>query len=202
MAVNKEPLFNLLAGLSLFSWAFLGWRLDAGLGCISWVRFTIVLLNVTVGLAFLFRSPMIRAGDWRALLLSLPAFLVSGWAFKLAPIACDWPMLAQLGFCSGALIALVSFIYLGRNFAILPALRGLSANGPYAKLRHPAYLGEVVMVFSCFLAHPAGWAWMPPLTLLPLLVLRIKVEEKLLLQTPEYQGYCQRVRWRLCPGIW
>jgi hypothetical protein len=46
-----------------------------------------------------------------------------------------------------------------------------------------------------------GGLW-APLVLVPLLVLRIRAEEELLGELPEWGPFAERVRWRLLPGVW
>ncbi len=36
----------------------------------------------------------------------------------------------------------------------------------------------------------------------PLIIVRIHAEERLLLHDQAYRAYAQRVRWRLIPGLW
>jgi protein-S-isoprenylcysteine O-methyltransferase Ste14 len=75
--------------------------------------------------------------------------------------------------------------------------------GPYARVRHPFYLG-----FLLFLAGLALWleSWASLLAVsvpLLLLVARITVEEKTLRETlPGYPDYLERVRYRLVPFLW
>jgi protein-S-isoprenylcysteine O-methyltransferase Ste14 len=47
---------------------------------------------------------------------------------------------------------LVSVMFLGRCFSVLPEARGLVVRGPYRFVRHPVYLGEIVMFAGLTLA--------------------------------------------------
>ena len=75
--------------------------------------------------------------------------------------------------------------------------------GPYAIVRHPMYIGAIVMYVLSPLALGSWWAVLFALPIIPLLVVRILNEEKVLSQDlPGYVAYCQKVRYRLLPGIW
>lgn len=76
-------------------------------------------------------------------------------------------------------------------------------SGPYAILRHPMYSATLILYFASMLALGSYWALIPMTLYLPLLAVRIKNEEAVLRKDlPGYVEYCQKVRWRLLPGIW
>lgn len=79
----------------------------------------------------------------------------------------------------------------------------LIKDGLYARVRHPMYVGVILMFVPAALALGSLWALIP-MGLLPLtLVFRILNEEKVLKEGLEgYEAYCEKVRWRLIPGIW
>lgn len=80
----------------------------------------------------------------------------------------------------------------------------LVQSGPYRFARHPGYLGYLLIVagiavgFSSLIAAAAM-----ALLLLPGLIYRMRVEEKMLAEVfgENYQHYARRVK-RLLPGIW
>lgn len=77
------------------------------------------------------------------------------------------------------------------------------ATGPYAYIRHPMYLGTIIMVLFTPLALGSFWAAIPVLAIPAFIVFRILGEEAVLRrELPGYQEYCGRVRYRLVPGIW
>jgi len=77
------------------------------------------------------------------------------------------------------------------------------SSGPYSIVRHPMYLGILVMFLSTPIALGSYWAIIP-LAMLPVsLVFRIFNEEKVLSeQLPGYKEYCKKVRFRMIPFIW
>lgn len=77
------------------------------------------------------------------------------------------------------------------------------STGPYAWVRHPMYIGALIMLAG---VPPALGSWWGLLALIPmtlLIVWRLLDEEKFLLQSlPGYAEYREKVRWRLVPWIW
>jgi protein-S-isoprenylcysteine O-methyltransferase Ste14 len=77
------------------------------------------------------------------------------------------------------------------------------STGPYSIVRHPMYLGVIVMYLSTPVALGSFWGIIPFSILPAALVLRILNEEKVLTgQLPGYREYCGRVRYRLVPYLW
>jgi len=79
----------------------------------------------------------------------------------------------------------------------------LVSSGPYAMVRHPMYVGALVMSGSIPLALGSWWGFAPIAVLLPVLIVRILDEEKVLEQElAGYREYEQKVRFRLLPYLW
>ncbi len=77
------------------------------------------------------------------------------------------------------------------------------ASGPYALVRHPMYLGMILMMILSPLALGSWWAVLPTLVLPFILAARAKDEEALLAdELKGYREYMQKTRYRLFPGIW
>lgn len=197
-----ERAFNWALGLSVISWAVLGPVSSDSLDRLTPVRLTIAALNFVVGVLFIARAPVIRHGSVADVAVSIPAVAVAGLALKLAPPPHEWPLGAEVPFVAGAALAAVSFVFLGRSFAILPAVRRIVVRGPYRLIRHPAYLGELTMVLACWAAGPSAFRLVPLALALPLVVWRIRAEERTLAESMDYAAYADRVRWRLVPGVW
>jgi len=76
-------------------------------------------------------------------------------------------------------------------------------SGPYAKVRHPMYTGVLLMMLATPLALGSLAAVPVFLLVPPLFVGRILNEEKILrAQLKGYSSYCERVPYRLFPGLW
>jgi protein-S-isoprenylcysteine O-methyltransferase Ste14 len=76
-------------------------------------------------------------------------------------------------------------------------------SGPYAKIRHPMYVGVMLMFFFSPVALGSFWALIPAALLPVVLIIRIRDEEQLLKKDlPGYLEYTQKVRYRLIPKIW
>lgn len=77
------------------------------------------------------------------------------------------------------------------------------STGVYRFVRHPMYVGDVVMMVGMPLALGSYWGLLFVLGGVAVLVWRILDEEELLNEDlPGYREYTQRVRYRLLPGAW
>lgn len=75
--------------------------------------------------------------------------------------------------------------------------------GPYRVVRHPMYLGVLVMMGITPLALGSAWGLLVAFPLALLLAYRIVDEERMLRQElPGYDAYAHRTRYRLLPGVW
>jgi len=103
---------------------------------------------------------------------------------------------------TGTGLAICAVLVLGRSISLLPEARRLVTGGPYALIRHPLYLGEIVAFAGLALEYLSASA----LVLLGLIcafqLQRIKYEERVLSEIfPEYGDYAARTA-RLVPGVY
>lgn len=102
----------------------------------------------------------------------------------------------------GTLFALYSVAYLGRSISIMAEARRLVTDGPYARIRHPLYLGEAVALTGLLMEYFSLWAVILFALQLTYQIQRMKNEETVLGgMFPAYAGYMARTR-RLIPGIY
>jgi protein-S-isoprenylcysteine O-methyltransferase Ste14 len=77
------------------------------------------------------------------------------------------------------------------------------STGPYAMVRHPIYFGVIILVLGTPLALGSLWGLLFMLVDVPILMVRILDEEKLLRSELDgYDAYTRDVRYRLVPGLW
>jgi protein-S-isoprenylcysteine O-methyltransferase Ste14 len=77
------------------------------------------------------------------------------------------------------------------------------SGGPYRVVRHPMYVGMVVMYSGMNLILGSLWAFTVVGAILALLVWRTAMEDATLMrELPGYSDYATQTRWRLIPGVW
>ncbi len=75
--------------------------------------------------------------------------------------------------------------------------------GPYAIVRHPLYLGALLMCAGIPVSLGSYWAFLPAACGAAILVVRTRLEDRFLQKgLAGYKDYAARVRYRLIPGIW
>ena len=77
------------------------------------------------------------------------------------------------------------------------------STGLYGFVRHPMYIGVIIMFIPTPVALGSYWGLIPMVTIPLAIVFRILNEEKVLCKDlPGYKEYCQKTRYRLIPFIW
>lgn len=102
---------------------------------------------------------------------------------------------------AGTVFEIYAKVFLGRSFGIVAADRGIVVGGPYRIVRHPIYLGYFITHVGFLLTN-----WSPRNIALYMIIYffqisRILAEERILREDESYRAYCQRVRFRLIPGV-
>jgi protein-S-isoprenylcysteine O-methyltransferase Ste14 len=101
----------------------------------------------------------------------------------------------------GLLLSAISLACLGRCFGVFPEVRGLVTRGPYAFVRHPLYLSEIIASLGGLLTALSPLALGVFLVFVALQYRRATYEERVLgAMFPEYAAYSRRT-WRILPGI-
>lgn len=216
----RELMGVLIAGLALFGSAgrvdwLAGWAMIALL--LLWSTATaIVILRSNPDLLAERLSPRKGAKSWDTAILSvigistLARLIVAGldqrnaWSgeFSLA-----WQVTALVVCLLGyALVvwATASNAYFSLVVRLQPE-RGHSVaqDGPYRFIRHPAYVGTIVVELAAPVLLDSCWALIPGGLNAALFILRTALEDRSLQQELEgYPEYASKVRSRLLPGIW
>ena len=77
------------------------------------------------------------------------------------------------------------------------------STGPYAWVRHPMYVGVLIMIAGIPLALGSWWGLAIIALEIPVLIWRILDEEQMLRkELPGYTEYTQKVHYRLVPNLW
>jgi protein-S-isoprenylcysteine O-methyltransferase Ste14 len=77
------------------------------------------------------------------------------------------------------------------------------ATGPYAHVRHPMYIGALVMLLGVPLALGSWWGLLTIIPMTLVIALRLIEEEKFLAENLSgYSEYQNKVRCRLVPLVW
>ena len=121
------------------------------------------------------------------------------------------PVPAYVSFVGDALVALGLFFdllvfrensYGGSTVQTFEGQKVIST-GPYAMVRHPMYLGVLIMVVGVPLALDSWWGLAVVALIMPVLIWRILDEERLLKHDlPGYTEYTHQVQYRLVPYLW
>jgi protein-S-isoprenylcysteine O-methyltransferase Ste14 len=114
--------------------------------------------------------------------------------------------LGVLLYAAGGVLRLAPVFVLGRRFSGLVAIQPehrLVSSGLYGVIRHPSYLGLLVLSLGWGLAFRSGVGVILAVLTLPVVLARIDAEERLLSETfgAEYDAYRART-WRLIPYIY
>jgi protein-S-isoprenylcysteine O-methyltransferase Ste14 len=75
--------------------------------------------------------------------------------------------------------------------------------GPYRYVRHPGYVGGILMALGMGVVLGSWWACIPQVGAALLLIWRTSMEDQTLrAELPGYAAYTQETRYRLLPGVW
>lgn len=141
--------------------------------------------------------------DWRAMVSGFGAFLLPTlmWRtnFTGSGMAYDAGVLLEF---LGVTLSQVARVYMGHTFAVLPANRGIVSKGPFQFVRHPVYLGWILLVLGFAVTYPNPWNSLMLMACMALTFWRIHLEEELLSADPAYRDYQARVTYRMIPGVY
>lgn len=102
---------------------------------------------------------------------------------------------------AGIALQVAAMLSLNRSIGMVAANRGVQTRGLYRWVRHPLYLSYIIAFLGYVVNHPSVWNLGVYAAAVALWILRLLAEERFLMQDPQYQAYCRRVRFRLLPGL-
>lgn len=124
-----------------------------------------------------------------------------GWSTVPIPVVVLGNLLVVAGLI-GSLAVVFQNRYAGASIRVEPGQQVVST-GMYGVVRHPMYVGNVILMIGIPLALGSYWALLAVLVTLPVLAVRITDEEKMLrTELDGYAAYTEKVRYRLLPYVW
>lgn len=137
--------------------------------------------------------------------IALLVFCALDHRFVWSPVPPSISVLGDVLVAFGLLINLFVFrenSYGGSTVQIFEGQKVIST-GLYARVRHPMYVGVLIMMIGVPLALGSWWGLVILALVTPVLIWRILDEEEFLKNDlPGYREYTQKVRYRLVPYLW
>ncbi|TMS45773.1 isoprenylcysteine carboxylmethyltransferase family protein [Mycobacterium sp. DBP42] len=137
--------------------------------------------------------------------VALPVFCGLDHRFGWSPVPTAVSWIGNVMFAVGLVITIFTIIqnsYASANITV-ESEQKLVSTGLYGLVRHPMYMGALLMVAGMPLALGSWWGLAVLIPVLTLYTFRIQDEEKLLRQQlAGYREYMQKVHYRLVPLVW
>jgi protein-S-isoprenylcysteine O-methyltransferase Ste14 len=123
------------------------------------------------------------------------------WSAVPAPVAISGDALVIMGLLT------VFLVFRENTFTSatieIAAEQRVVSSGPYSMVRHPMYIGVLIMMFGIPLALGSWWGMATIVPMTWVIVRRVGDEEELLIHDlAGYREYRDRVRYRLVPFVW
>jgi protein-S-isoprenylcysteine O-methyltransferase Ste14 len=97
--------------------------------------------------------------------------------------------------------ASLTLLGLGRSYAMLPALRQVRTRFLYGYVRHPVYALYLLADLGTVALQPSPWNAAVAAAGAASMILRARLEERVLGRDPAYADYVRLVPWRFFPGV-
>ena len=216
MVITRFVLVFIVLGLMFFlpAWTYRYWQ--------AWAYMLILVVPMILFVRYLYKNDpellkrrlrmrekqkaqrLVQVLVWPLFLL---AFVIPGFDYRL-----HWSNMPLALVIISEVVVLVSYLFIGLVFRtnsyasrVVEVEKGqkVITTGPYAIVRHPMYLGVLFFYIFSPLSLGSYWALIPTLLIIPILFIRIRGEEKELLENLEgYEEYVIKTKYRLVPGIW
>jgi protein-S-isoprenylcysteine O-methyltransferase Ste14 len=190
------------------------WYADRNAAATSTAAWLYLAMHGTYGLTWLLKDLLFPDPNWQRPAtfpscivgaIGLGLYWLGGWLLISGTVTPDYPLPPNAWFCLcvslcmfGCVIMIASDV---QKFVTLQLRRGLITTGMFKRVRHPNYLGEM-MVYGSFAMMV--WHWIPALVLayfwLVLFSTNMVMKEASMSRYPEWAAYRRRTSW-LIPGI-
>jgi len=208
-------IINLQKGASLPFFAFLIWfyadHTPAATSTAAWLY---LALHGCYGLVWLMKDLMFPDANWQGRatwassvfgVIGLGAYWLAGWLLISGRSSMDYPLpdapwfFLCVSLCLlGAVIMMAADV---QKYCTLKYKRGLITDGMFKYVRHPNYLGEM-MIYGSFAL--LAWHWIPVIVLgyfwCIMFSTNMAMKEASMSRHPEWQAYKKR-SWWLIPGV-
>ena len=135
------------------------------------------------------------------------AFVVAGFNYRYS-----WTVMPAWAVWSATVLFLLSYLmyaevlrenaYLSRTIEVQEGQKVIDT-GLYGIVRHPMYSATILLFLSMPLVLGSLPSFVVMLVYIPLIVKRIRNEEKVLMQgLAGYDEYCKRVKYKVLPFVW
>ena len=124
-----------------------------------------------------------------------------GWSHVPTPVVVLGNVMVAVGLAFAQLVVIQNS-YAAATITV-EADQPVVSTGVYGLVRHPMYVGALIMMVGTPLALDSYWGLLATILAVPILALRIEDEEKMLRQELDgYDEYTKKVHYRLVPGVW
>lgn len=219
-SVSKKSLFTVPIILTVIMWVILfipAWTMKFWQAWILWSGFSIITFSITA--YFINRNPEFLArrtkGKEENIKKKSPLFLKLYYIGFILPgidFRFNWSNEPLWLVILSNVIVFASYIFIFYVFKQnsyasttiqVEDNQNVISSGPYSIIRHPMYLGMILMSLFIPLALGSYYSLIPMLLIIPITVMRVKNEEEILLRELKgYRAYCSKTKYRVIPFIW
>lgn len=219
-SVSKKSLFTVPIILTVIMWVILfipAWTMKFWQAWILWSGFSIITFSITA--YFINKNPEFLArrtkGKEENIKKKSPLFLKLYYIGFILPgidFRFNWSNEPLWIVILSNVIVFASYIFIFYVFKQnsyasttiqVEDNQNVISSGPYSIIRHPMYLGMILMSLFIPLALGSYYSLIPMLLIIPITVMRVKNEEEILLRELKgYRAYCSKTKYRVIPFIW